>query len=604
MGLLSRRLIMLVCLLAIWPIIVIRIRDAYIAPPHTENLGLANRSPNPLFTRIPDTYWADMGKNVEDKDSDQDKDKDMDKDQDKERMELQGGGGSSAGRCVHPMAGKMDVVTFHGVGDGVHSFRRTFRGASSHKMKLWLNFYFCDVPMAAPGDTRVELKITMQVFILKGLRLELYDIFGRLYHSMTIFRSLKYIVNHHHDEKTLRQEKVVWEKIDYLDEFLSEVTLTYSQDLTRISSDGYRTTDIFVTVRGNKMPVYSFQTAHSLEIIQTLMLDCVSYMFDCADVAGVTFQGLSHRTRKQDLSFQLHYFSYFKNLIDRTAQLVTERSGESSPIIPPGRRGTAGKLRLLIGTMSSPGRFEFRLAQRQSWMIDPLVRSGAAVFKFFVSASPSALLNKIVEEEARIFGDVVFMPETEVYLTISYKVAAIFEYMTTPEWDHQGPVVIGKSDDDVYTNVDALYSQVASKYTDWAIFGRQTTMNLKQQGTNWYWFVADTREYKDPKVPYMGGPFYALSAPVVRTWLALEEKSPWFFWHQLEDRQTALWMKQYEKSGGRAVNFVNMDGLVNKCNPQAVVLHHVVPDDMDCLYNKEKEMGTFTCCRLNDEIWH
>ena len=587
-------LLLRVAFLVLWTLVVISLRDAFLVlfPNQTANPGLnTDRAFLEAFHGrlvIPPRNLIGVGVGVEG-------------DWKEEDNVIEPVGGNRM--CHHPMEGKMDVVNFHGVGGNTTSFRRKFSAMSRPNLGLWLNFYFCDAPGVKVDGGRMRFHIKLRAFILQGLRFELYDVFGRLYHSITIYRSLRYIVNHHQDEETLRQEKLVWKDINYIDEFLSELTLTYSQDLTKISPDGRRTTDVLVSVRGTQMPLYSFQSLHSLEIIQSAMLDCVSFKFDCSEVTEVEFTGLTPRTRRQDVLFQLQHFSHFKAQIENTAQLVRGRTGDLTAHVPADRRGTPGGLRLVVGVMSSPARFEFRLAQRRTFMTHPLVRSGAVVIKFFLSASPSVLLTRIMDEEAQVFDDMILLPEGEVYLTISYKVEKIFNYFTSPEWDHDGPVIIGKSDDDTYTDVEALYRQLQSKHEPDAIYGRRTNLRIPHSLT-WHWFTADTREYSVRTMSYMIGIFYAVNAELARSWLSPEEQSGWLMWNQMEDRQTGLWVRHFRKTTGRTIRDVVVDGLEERCVSGVVILHHVVPLSMDCLYDTQKAKGTFTCCPDLENVWH
>jgi len=498
----------------------------------------------------------------------------------------------------------MDVANFHGVGGDNLEFRRSFSTSSGTKMRLWLNFYFCDAAVPRPGINGgiVKFTMSMRVFVLRGISLNFADIFGRIFHTMTIYKSLKYVVNHHQDEKSLVQEKVQWDrKTGHLDEFLSLVTLTYSQNLDGVRPGDERPTMVKVTVAGSEMPDYQFMSTQSLEIIQTLFVDCISLIYDCAEVTQVVFSDLTRRTRQQDVAYQLQFLPAYKAKIEEAARLVRERTGETTAMVPPSKRGTPGKLRVLVGIMTVPGRFEFRLAQRRSWMTHPLVRNGDVVFKYFISSSPSALMNEVMEEEARVFGDVILLPETDVYLTIGYKIGAIITYFAGPEWEHDGPLLIGKSDDDVFKNLDVLFPQLQVAYDDSSIYG---PIETHQTPKEWYWTTSDNREYSSGMPKYMAGPFYVISAPVVRDWVRMEAEHTFFMFHQLEDRQTGLWIEQYRRRTGKNVTFRMVNGLVEKCAADIAVLHHVVPDDMDCLYKRSTEAGRFTCCDKKGGVWH
>ena len=452
------------------------------------------------------------------------------------------------------------------------------------RCRLWLNFFLCD-------EWTQDTELFMRVFLWRGMRLEVQDVFGRLLYSMSIYKSLGYIVNHY--PQGSGQGKTVWEGPNaHVDEFLTDIRIRFTQDRPDAPEGETRTTTIQVALKGRAMPAITFSGTHKLGLVQTVLMDCVSFSFDCAEVSLVSFSNLRSRARDSELAF-----------LPPLQQQITalhKRLGNAPPVPPQVAAPVVEKgLVVLIGIMSSPGKFEARLAQRETWRNHPLVLSGQVVFKYFVGHSPSALLRQMVQKEAEAFGDMDLSTETEVYVTINYKLIRILQYFMSPEWTGGDGVtrVIGKTDDDVYIDVSLLYSHLLSRKSEAQGF---TIFSAKESGQNvanfWYWTTGETKEYSGGIPPYPTGTFYLMSERLVAAWFKIEEDLVGLATHPMEDRQVGIWAVQLQRTTGQTVTWSHLGGVVNDCQTGALVVHHVAAADITCLHSRYIENGKIVCC--------
>jgi len=482
--------------------------------------------------------------------------------------------------CRHPGVGTCDFMTFHGVGGDHTFFQRQLQAVSHPKLHLWLNFYLCD-------EWTQETEFTLHAFLWRGIRLEFYDAFGRVVYSMAIYKSLGYIINHHPEGSG--QGKIKWEGQNaQVDEFLTEIRIRFTQDRPDAPEGKTRTTTIQVNLGGHNMPAITFSGTHGLGLMQTVLMDCVSFSFDCAEVSLVSFTNLRPRARDWELVF-----------LPPLQQKVTalQQRLEDAPPVPPQVAGQ--DLAVLIAIMSSPNKFEARLAQRETWRNHPLVLSGHVTFKYFVGNSPSALLRQIVQREADVFGDMDLSTDTEVYVTINFKLMRIFQHFTSPEWTQGDGVtrIIGKTDDDVYIDVSALYSHLLSHKSEgqgYTIFSAKET---RQKVSNfWYWPTGETKEYSNGLPPYPTGTFYLMSERLVKAWLKIDEEKAGLASHPMEDRQIGIWIAQLQRTTGQTVAWSHLGGVVNECEAGALVVHHVTAADIACLHSQYVKAGRIACC--------
>ena len=346
------------------------------------------------------------------------------------------------------------------------------------------------------------------------------------------------------------------------------------------------------------MPDFTFKGTRPLSVIQTVIIDCVSLSFECAEVTEVSFTNLQARRR----GWELKYLPFYESKVVETLDIMAK--------VPPFQPAGDRELVVYLGILSQPGRFDMRLAQRETFMTHELVRSGRMVFRFFVSFSPSEVLQRAMELEAREFGDMVLLGETEFYVTINYKVYFILRYFSGPEWaavtssGEEVPVMIGKTDDDVYVDVGAVYLELLSKREDakgMTLFGDKQKSSVSG---NWFWTTGESREYKKGIPTYPSGTFYLASGPLVRWWIESEEERGGLVAHPMEDRQTGLWISEYERRTGRSVVWNKVSGVTNDCVSKAHVVHHVLPGDIRCLHESVLSTGSVVCCVTGGVVWH
>lgn len=476
----------------------------------------------------------------------------------------------------------MDFMRFYGVGGERSTFRRQLRAVSDPNLQLWLSFYLCD-------EWKSQSQLQIKVYLWRGIRIEFHDIFGLVWYSVSIYKSQGYIVTHHQYEDTLHLDKVSWEGQEAkVDEYRSEIAFSFVQDNPDAPDGTTRSTTVKVILNGRRMPEYTFQGHRGLEVIQTVKFDCVSYSFDCAEVTEVAFSGLGPRAADWSDKYVPKYLdavSALKDVID------------SQPPPTPQIQEKSSKLVVCVGIMSTPGQFDKRMAQRETWLRHPLVLSGHFMFKFFLPATSSAVLQAAMDAEANAFGDIVFLPESEVYLTINYKTVEILRYFTSiPELHEPGvSYVIGKTDDDVYVNVAGLHDYLMANQRALEGFTIFCQTEKQNRVDFWFWPIGETKEYSQGIPPYPAGTFYIVSASLALGWMQLAD-TVGLVTHPMEDRQTGIWAVQFERDTKERVNWVRFDGLVNECKPDALVVHHALPEELRCLHKKFLTHNRVVCC--------
>ena len=171
-----------------------------------------------------------------------------------------------------------------------------------------------------------------------------------------------------------------------------------------------------------------------------------------------------------------------------------------------------GKVFLLILVFSAPANFDKRTIIRKTWATDPSLKiRWRSVFPLGQAAGDN-ILNKKLEAEGMMYGDLIRGSYNEHYKNLTFKTQMGLEWAAKYCADFQ---FLLKADDDVFINPYALIDHLripdtpkTNLYTGSCRFG-SGVFRAGKNGVTW-------KEYnKTTYPPFCSGPAYVLSSDVV-----------------------------------------------------------------------------------------
>ena len=146
---------------------------------------------------------------------------------------------------------------------------------------------------------------------------------------------------------------------------------------------------------------------------------------------------------------------------------------------------------IVILVNSAPGNFDRRNIIRQTWknhLIDLQEEDvmGIAGFAFVLGQTDDNVTQSKIEEEAKIYGDIIQIGMKDFYRNLSMKVAALFNWLYT---NCEKVDFVVRVDDDVYINVRNLVQFVQNhQQTNRSMFGSNAGNLWPARGTTTYYF--------------------------------------------------------------------------------------------------------------------
>ncbi|GJQ14422.1 hypothetical protein GpartN1_g6213.t1 [Galdieria partita] len=137
---------------------------------------------------------------------------------------------------------------------------------------------------------------------------------------------------------------------------------------------------------------------------------------------------------------------------------------------------------LFIAITTDHKNFQARQAVRETWLQFPRIPSWEAYF--FVMQSPNNTLQRMVEEEAKQFNDIIILPYWETYANLTLKTLSLMEWVD----QNINATFTFKSDDDAYVNVPRLVLWLLKKPSQRFYSGgvNKNSKPVRIKGHKWY----------------------------------------------------------------------------------------------------------------------
>lgn len=267
---------------------------------------------------------------------------------------------------------------------------------------------------------------------------------------------------------------------------------------------------------------------------------------------------------------------------------------------------------LAVAIISSPTKWAYRAAQRETWLQYEAVRSGAVQVRYFVGqqvgahqGSPAADINACLLAEAARYGDMELLAwHNESYRAISAKLMPILT------WGAATAPAVMKTDDDVFLRLPLLLrhleklqpksgsgdsSDVSDGFFAWARF--QMHSFVLRSGK---WAMPMKTYAKKFYPPFPSGPGYVLSAALA-TYLVRAVNAGRFHPTPMEDVSIGLWLERMQKEDGRVVVIKNSGDkfCATGCTNSGWLSHYIAPTMMRCIWqNLRSDREACTNCKL------
>jgi len=234
-------------------------------------------------------------------------------------------------------------------------------------------------------------------------------------------------------------------------------------------------------------------------------------------------------------------------------------------------------LRLFVGILSAPGKFENREGIRNTWvkLLDGKEEKRDFEYKFILGQFTDADLERRIKEEAEKFGDIEFFPITENYRNIGHKTLAIMTYAT----EHFNSDYVMKMDDDSFLNLPKLLADLEHRPREKLYLGMDIGEYFPNRSPASQWYMPYS-EYKPSKGPHLiVGCGYVISKDGVE-YLAKRAKdgTPVL---SLEDVNTAVLLAD---ANIYATNFNEAFHNMHVCKETTILTHYVPIPDMHRYY--------------------
>lgn len=247
---------------------------------------------------------------------------------------------------------------------------------------------------------------------------------------------------------------------------------------------------------------------------------------------------------------------------------------------------------LFIGVFSTANNFKRRMAVRRTWMQYDLVRFGAVAVRFFVGLHKNQVVNEVLWNEARTYGDIQLMPFVDYYSLITLKTVAICIYGT----NMLSAKYVMKTDDDAFVRIDEVLSALnSSNVTQGLLYGKINQDDQPHRNPESKWYISP-EEWSDEKYPpWAHGPGYVVSRDIAKA-VYKQYKKGKLKMFRLEDVAMGIWIDELKKRG-MDIKYVSDDRVhIEGCEAGYVVAHYQQPREMLCLWQKLQETNRASCC--------
>ena len=239
-----------------------------------------------------------------------------------------------------------------------------------------------------------------------------------------------------------------------------------------------------VSLRENK-------TVVSTKANVTVDQDFFNYLAD--NLRDSLYPGVNNYIKYKVAQMGLSPLVNVEPLIPEFGPIINDVLSFKYPIsIPPCRwKNLNVNQTIVILVNSAPGNFDRRKIIRQTWknhLTDLQEENvmGIAGFAFVLGQTDDNVTQSKIEEEAKIYGDIIQIGMKDFYRNLSMKVAALFNWLYT---NCEKVDFVVRVDDDVYINVRNLVQFVQNhQQTNQSMFGSAAGNLWPARGTTAYYF--------------------------------------------------------------------------------------------------------------------